>query len=102
MKDGPVADKDKTNHALKCWPEFFQEIMEGRKTHDLRRHDRKYKVGDIIALKEFDPWLDQFTGRIQFVRVTYMTSGDSPCAYSAIGLQPGFCILSITTKLGDE
>jgi hypothetical protein len=94
--------KPKADHTLKCWPEFFEAIRDGRKRHDLRRHDRVYEVGQIIELREYDPHAYYYTGRSQRARITYMTSMDSPCAYSEIGLQSGFCILSLTTDVEDD
>ncbi len=85
-----------TNWEMKCWPEFFNEIVAGKKTHDLRRStDRDFKVGDTVTLKEFDPKKQAYTGRESKVQITYITSQMSPCAYSEEALKPGFCILSI-------
>jgi hypothetical protein len=88
-------------HYLKCWPEFFGEIFAGRKRHDLRRNDREFQVGDMIVLREFDP-KDGYTGLALEAQITYITSVKSPCAYSEIGLLPGFCILSLTTDCEDD
>lgn len=83
-------------HRLKCWPEFFAAIVSGRKTHDLRRaDDRDFRVGDTLLLEEFDPKAEHYTGRKTKVRITYITSADSPCALSVFALHPDFCILSI-------
>jgi hypothetical protein len=85
-----------STHNLKCWPEFFQAILEGRKTHDLRRSDdRVFGVGDRLRLQEFDPKAERYTGREFEVEITYMTSSDVPCALSGKALDPRFCILSI-------
>ncbi len=85
-----------TTHELKCWPPFFEAIIEGRKTHDLRRaDDRTFRVHDLIRLREFDPKSEHYTGREQTVEITYMTSTDIPCALSEQALHPAFCILSI-------
>jgi hypothetical protein len=84
------------DHILKCWPQFFDEIRAGRKKHDLRRcDDRKFSVGDVLLLREFDPRSEGYTGRSMRVRVTYVTSADLPCALSKDALHPDFCILSI-------
>ncbi|WP_409977724.1 DUF3850 domain-containing protein [Bradyrhizobium sp. SZCCHNPS10062] len=92
----PSEATDKADHELKCWPQFFDEIQAGRKKHDLRRsNDRKFKVGDVLLLREFDPKKDGYTGRSTKVRVTYVTSSDLPCALSREALHPNFCILSI-------
>jgi hypothetical protein len=40
-------------HELKCWPEFFEEIEQGRKTFEIRENDRDYKVGDVMLLREY-------------------------------------------------
>jgi hypothetical protein len=84
-------------HRLKCWPEFYDPIARGLKTHDLRRaDDRAFSVGDRILLEEFDPETGDYTGRSLTVGVTYITSADLPCALSQDALHPNFCILSIT------
>ena len=91
-------EKGKTvSHELKCWPEFFEAIKTGRKTHDLRRaDDRVFTVGDVLLLREFDPTKMRYTGRQQEVEVTYITREDSPCPLSTEALHPAFCILSIS------
>lgn len=71
-------------------------IVSGYKTHELRRSDdRHFEVGDILRLQEFDPKTNRYTGREVKAEVTYITSGEHPCALSESALQPGFCILSI-------
>jgi hypothetical protein len=42
-------------HEVKCWPEFFSAILEGRKTFEIRVDDRGYQVGDYLLEREFDP-----------------------------------------------
>jgi Domain of unknown function (DUF3850) len=83
-------------HRLKSWPQFFDAIASGEKTHDLRRaDDRDFRVGDLLRLQEFDPKTDRHSGRELTVKITYITSADYPCALSANALHPDFCILSI-------
>jgi hypothetical protein len=84
------------HHTLKCWPEFFEAIAMGRKTHDLRRSDdRKFHVGQLLCLREFDPKIGRYSGREIVVCITYITSGDLPCALSKEALSQNYCILSI-------
>jgi hypothetical protein len=85
---------------VKCWPEFFEAIKDGRKTHDLRRNDRDFKVGDRLLLAEFDPKINCFMDQELMAEITYITSADVPCALSAGALNAGYCILSIRC-LGD-
>ncbi len=84
-----------TEHELKCWPEFFKEIVSRNKYHDLRKNDRPFQIGDILRLMEYDPVTETYTGRQHRVEITYMTSGEYPCALSEYGLDPQYCILSI-------
>src|ERR1043166_3715297 len=85
-----------TVHELKCWPQFFRAIEEGRKTHDLRRSDdRRFRVGDQLLLREYDPSSGTYTGRTLSVEITYITSAELPCALSKDALNPAFAILSI-------
>jgi len=59
-------------HVLKTWPKYFQAIIKGDKTFEVRRKDRNYKVGNILNLLEFDPVKNDYTGKSIMVRVTYI------------------------------
>ena len=82
-------------HQLKSWSRFFRPIVAGERTHELRRNDRKYRVGDRILLREYDPNSQTYTGSFCEAVITSMTSQDVPCAVSDQGLNPDFCILSV-------
>jgi hypothetical protein len=69
---------------------YFQPILDGRKTFELRKADRDYQVGDFLRLKEWDPILNKYTGRQADVSVTYILDG----AFSI----PGMCLMSIKFK----
>ena len=58
-------------HQLKTWPEYYKEVVNGNKTFEVRKNDRDFKVGDYLALKEFDPD-NGFTKEMCIVRVTYI------------------------------
>lgn len=83
-------------HGVKSWTHFFQAIKRGDKLHDMRDlRDRKYKIGDYLRLYEYDPFKGEYTGDMCTVQVTYITSADTPCAFSSSALAPGYCILSL-------
>jgi len=56
----------------KVWPEYFQAILEGKKTFELRLADFECQPGDILVLKEWNPETKQFTGRQIEKEVTYV------------------------------
>lgn len=82
-------------HELKSWPRFFRPIVAGERTHELRRNDRDYQVGDRVLLREYDPDSQRYTGSFCEAAITSMTSRDVPCAVSDEGLNRDFCILSV-------
>ncbi len=75
-------------HDLKTWPEPFAAILLGDKTHETRRNDRGYKVGDVLRLREWTPASGQYSGRVVNVRVTHMVQGQ-------FGLPADLCVMSI-------
>lgn len=88
-------------HHVKSWPQYFVPIKEGRRTHDLRRNDRDFQMGDRMLLAEFDPQAQKYTGDTCEVEITSMTSMSQPCAVSSEALDPAFCILSIKRVVKD-
>jgi hypothetical protein len=80
-------------HELKCWPDPFEAVREGHKTHEIRTADRPYAVEDVLLLREWVPnetlLSGRYTGRRQRVLVTYVTMGP------AWGIPAGLCVMSI-------
>jgi len=56
----------------KILPEYFQLILEGKKTYELRLADWECQEGDILVLKEWDPAKQELTGREMEKQVTYV------------------------------
>jgi ribosomal protein S17 len=56
----------------KVWPEFFQKILDGDKNFELRLADFKCQPGDVLVLKEWDPFARSFTGRSVEKEVTFV------------------------------
>ena len=63
-------------HELKIFPKYFKEVISGRKTFEVRKADRPYAVGDMLALNEFDPTIPGYTDNSCLVYVDYILSGD--------------------------
>jgi Domain of unknown function (DUF3850) len=86
-------------HELKSWPDFFDPIFAGTKTFELRKNDRKFNVGDVLRLREFDELKGAYTGREVRKRITYMIDGlGSGCITPLHGLMRGYAILSLADE----
>ena len=98
---GENSQEVQADHVVKSWCPFFQAIISGQKRHDLRdMKDRHYKVGDIIQLQEYDFATGEYTGMNQYVRVTFITSRETPCAFSSAVLDKDYAILSLELIAG--
>ena len=80
-------NEDGEVHRLKIMPEFYQAVIDGRKTFELRRNDRDFSIGDTLILCEWNG--EGFTGREWRCQVEYMLEGYA-------GLQPGYAILGLS------
>ncbi|MEM0465586.1 MAG: DUF3850 domain-containing protein [Candidatus Pacearchaeota archaeon] len=47
----------------KIWPEYFQQILNGKRNFELRLADFEIQEGDILVLEEYDPEINTYTGR---------------------------------------
>lgn len=74
---------------LKTWPDYFNAVLSGEKTFEIRKNDRDYKVGDELRLEEYIPDDLQYTGRVIAVTVTYILHGGN------FGIEDGYCVMSI-------
>ncbi len=61
------------NHFLKIWPKYFEEVITGRKTFEIRStEDRHFQEGDTLTLQMWDPATKSYSGRETTVIVTYV------------------------------
>lgn len=74
------------SHDLKCWPEYFQALVDGRKTFEVRRNDRNFAVGDWLYLREWDLKTQEYTGRSIRLKVAYITEWEQKTGYVVMGL----------------
>jgi ASC-1-like (ASCH) protein len=65
-------------HRLKIWPEYFEAVLSGKKTFEIRKNDRDYQVSDVLLLQEYNPKTNEYTGRELLVEVTYITDFGQP------------------------
>jgi len=57
---------------LKTEIEFFQDILDGLKSFEVRFNDRHFKVNDVLVLQEYDYKRKIYTGREISKRVIYI------------------------------
>lgn len=100
------------NHELKCWPEYYQGIVNKIKTFEIRKNDRNFQVNDQLVLREFEPCKTchgtgrvsdhtdcvdcnkdhgKYTGNGCAASIDYIVIDDE-----ASGLQKGYCCMAIT------
>jgi hypothetical protein len=64
-------------HELKVWPEYFEEIFCNRKKFEVRKNDRNFQVGDLLYLREYDPFTNEYTGRWNQRQITYILDNNN-------------------------
>lgn len=82
-----LAGKFMQTHELKIWPEFFEPIMTGEKTFELRWDDKGFRAGDALWLREWMQRDGVYTGREITKRVTYLLGG--------FGLERGYVCMAL-------
>ena len=80
-------------HELKIAPEYFEKVITGEKTFEVRRDDRPYAVLDALRLREYMG--HGYTGREVTVGVSYILRDKNY-------VKDGFCILGIKLILPEN
>ena len=80
-------------HDLKIYPiypEFFNAILEGNKTFEVRQlKDDIFRKGDTLLLQEYIPQEKRFTGNTVTSLVKYVLPGGQ------YGIEKGYCVMGI-------
>ena len=77
-------------HELKCWPEYFEKVLDLSKTFEVRKDDRGYQTGDWLILREWDPVWNRYTGRSVDRRVSFLLRG------GAFGIEAGYVVMGLS------
>ena len=59
-------------HELKILPHFFTDVINGEKTFEIRKFDRPFHKGDLLALNEYDTDRKCYTGNSCLVYIDYI------------------------------
>lgn len=110
----PKVDLEATQreHLLKVVPPYFDSLVAGSKTFEVRKNDRAYQRGDVLRLREWHPHYTNSTKRcpepgcnvwdsqpghwaeaheVVLRKVTFVFAGDPRFG----GLEPGYVILGL-------
>lgn len=79
-------------HELKENTEFFEEVISGRKKFEVRKSDRPFHVGDLLALNEYDSESKSYTGRSCLVKIEYILDDREYC-------KSGYVIISFSQMM---
>ena len=79
-------------HRLKTLPPYFEALLDGSKTCELRRNDRGFAAGHTLELVEWDGKTE--TGRQVERTITHVLAPSAAIR----GLTNGFVVLSISDK----
>jgi len=88
-------------HELKILPEYFEPVIKGEKTFEIRVNDRDFKKGDYLALNEY--YGGKYTSRSCMVYVDYILSDAKellPKGVVAMSIKP--CALLKTRETNAE
>ncbi len=72
-------------HELKIRKEYYEAILSGKKTFEIRRDDRPYQERDFLKLKVYEN--GAFTGEETICKVTYIYRGEL--------YKDGYCVMAI-------
>ena len=75
-------------HELKILPNYFADVISGKKTFEIRKFDRPFHSGDLLALNEYDAESKSYTGNSCLVYIDYILDDKEYC-------KQGYVVMSI-------
>lgn len=76
-------------HELKIYPDFFKAVISGEKTFEIRKNDRPFHKGDLLALNEFNGtnwtgnsclvYIDFIMNNPEYVKENMVVMAIKPC-----------------------
>lgn len=84
------------HHEIKILPPYFEAVIDGRKSFEIRKDDRGYQAGDTVTLREYDPEYkgyyraeeQKYTGREHSAAIGYVTAHEQQDGYVVFSLVP--------------
>lgn len=76
-----------TTHEIKTWPDYFEAVVLGLKTFEIRKNDRDYQVGDVLVLREWNRETGEYSGRWAEARIDYLTDFGQPAGQVVMSIR---------------
>lgn len=76
-------------HELKTVNPYFQHMWDRRKSFEVRKNDRNFKVGDKLLLREYEPESDTYSDREIEIKINYILDDPDYCKEGYVILQLG-------------
>lgn len=74
-------------HDLKISNRYYDDVVSGLKTFEIRKNDRNFKVGDLIRLHEVNVF-GEYTSRLSdFYKIIYITDYEQKDGYVVLGIK---------------
>jgi hypothetical protein len=83
-------------HKLKLLIPFFNLVLNGQKTFELRFNDRDFVAGDTVYLQEYSSHDKAYTGRVISAEIGFVYRGVE------YGLKEGYCVFSLLNVLREQ
>lgn len=75
-------------HIKKSIAPYFQNVRQGSfKTFEIRLDDCRYKQGDIIVQREYNPTTDEYSGDYTVHRIGFLTNFEQKKGYVVFSLK---------------
>jgi len=84
-------ERDSKIHIVKCWIQFKDDIISGKKKFEVRVNDRDYRVGDILIQQFWDNDLKRYVGGQVEQKIDYVLSGGQ------FGIEPNTVVMSVSS-----
>lgn len=76
-----------TIHTIKSIPRFYEPLIKGQKTFEIRFNDRGYQVGDRLIIAEYLESVMRHTGRFSEWTVVYVTAFAQKEGWVVLGVE---------------
>lgn len=82
-------------HELKTWSKYYDAVLFGDKTFEVRKHNRDFQIGDFLLLLKWDKEKNIYAGNFTSFIITYILKGGQ------FGIEKDYCVLGIKPILVD-